>query len=189
LPLYIWLTAVLLFASLAFFAWAQAAAARNQTQTAADAAALAAAQQAREELLVGLEAALSDEGDWLEWLDPRRAIGNEATAAAADLAAQNDASLQGGAAPVERNGFPGYQVSVRSNSPVGASIIPGTGSTHATAEAVAVLTPLCDVGAEADPSEAVELDCDGQLITLDPSDFDPSDLPDAAVLFSVYLAE
>ena len=44
LPIYIWLTGILLFAAFAFFAFAQAASARNGAQSAADAAALAAAQ-------------------------------------------------------------------------------------------------------------------------------------------------
>ncbi|MFD0512920.1 pilus assembly protein TadG-related protein [Streptomyces aureus] len=39
LPIYIWLTAILLFAAFAFFAFAQAASARNGAQSAADAAA------------------------------------------------------------------------------------------------------------------------------------------------------
>ncbi|NYV74480.1 pilus assembly protein TadG-related protein [Streptomyces sp. UH6] len=189
LPLYIWLTTILLLAGLAFFAWAQAASARNQAQTAADAAALAAAQEAREELMDGLVAALADEGDWLDWLDPRQATGNGATAAAVELAAQNNASLQGGAQPVDRNGFPGYLVAVRTNFSVGESIIPGTESAKADASAVAVLQPRCRFDSDADASEAVELDCDGELVILDPNEFDPADLPDAAVLFAVYLAD
>ncbi|MEU9579491.1 pilus assembly protein TadG-related protein [Streptomyces chilikensis] len=189
LPLYIGLTAILLLAGFAFFAWAQAASVRNQAQTAADAAALAAAQEAREELMEGLEASLADEGDWLDWLNPEKATGYGATAAAAELAARNNASLQGGALPAVHNGFPGYQVAVRTNFTVGESIIPGTESTRAEASAAAVLQPRCQFEADADPAEAVELDCDGELVTLDPTDFDPADLPDAAVLFSVYLAD
>jgi hypothetical protein len=180
---------MLLFAGLAFFAWAQAASVRNQAQTAADAAALAAGQEARNELMEGLENTLVEEGDWLQWLNPQQATGTGVTAAAAELAAQNNASLQGGAQPVVRNGYPGYQVAVRTNYSVGESIIPGTENARAEASAAAVLQPRCQVDEEADPSEAVELDCDGELVTLDPTDFDPADLPDAAVLFSVYLAE
>lgn len=56
--------------ALAFFAFAQAASARNGAQSAADAAALAAAQQARDELLLELGDAIdAGGGDWLEWLD------------------------------------------------------------------------------------------------------------------------
>jgi hypothetical protein len=176
-------------AALAFFAWAQAASVRNQAQTAADAAALAAAQDARDELMDGLEMALTDEGEWLDWLEPEEATGSGTTAAAQALAAQNDATLQGGAQPVVRNGFPGYQVDVRTNFTVGDSIIPGTESTKAEASAVAVVQPRCQIDADADASKAVELDCDGELVTLDPNDFDPADLPDAAMLFSVYLAD
>jgi hypothetical protein len=132
---------------------------------------------------------LTEDGDWLDWLDPQQATGNGATAAAQMLAAQNDATLQGGAEPVVRNGFPGFRVSVRTNFTVGDSIIPGTEGDKAEASAVAVLQPRCDVEPDADASEEVELDCDGELVTLDLSDFDPADLPDAAVLFSVYLAD
>jgi hypothetical protein len=35
----------------------------------------------------------------------------------------------------------------------------------------------------------VELDCDGENVNIDPEDFDPDDLPDASVMFSVHLAE
>jgi hypothetical protein len=35
----------------------------------------------------------------------------------------------------------------------------------------------------------VELNCDGQTVDIDPEKFDPVDLPDASVLFSVHLAE
>ncbi|MEU6157039.1 pilus assembly protein TadG-related protein [Streptomyces sp. NPDC047130] len=189
LPLYIWLTSILLFAGLAFFAWAQAASVRNQAQTAADAAALAAAQETRDELIDGLEAALAGDGDWLDWLDPQQATGSGATAAAQELAAENDATLQGGAEPVVQNGFLGYRVAVRTNFTAGESVIPGTESASAEASATAVLQPRCQVDADAQESEMVELDCEGGLVTLDPNDFDPADLPDAAVLFSVYLAD
>ncbi|MFE5208671.1 hypothetical protein [Streptomyces sp. NPDC056600] len=42
---------------------------------------------------------------------------------------------------------------------------------------------------DAEPAEAVELDCDGQIVTIDPKDFEPDDLPDGSDLFAVYLAE
>ncbi|MGW1149261.1 pilus assembly protein TadG-related protein, partial [Streptomyces sp. NPDC002454] len=90
-----WLTVIVLFAALAFFAFAQAAAARNGAQSAADAAALAAAQEAREELLVGLEESIGQDENWLEWLNGAPLRGAGAQAAADRLAAQNDATVTG----------------------------------------------------------------------------------------------
>ncbi|MER6690827.1 pilus assembly protein TadG-related protein [Streptomyces minutiscleroticus] len=189
LPIYIWLTGILLFAAFAFFAFAQAASARNGAQSAADAAALAAAQDARDELLDGLVEAMGQDEDWLDWLDGDLAQGAGATAAAQQLAAENDATLQGGAVPTEVNGYPGYEVAVRTNYTVGESVIPGTEGMHANAHATAVIQPRCDIGPDVGPEKAVELDCDGEIVDIDPENFELDDLPDASVLFSVHLAE
>ncbi|MFD9904975.1 pilus assembly protein TadG-related protein [Streptomyces sp. NPDC059063] len=192
LPIYIWLTGILLFAAFAFFAFAQAASARNGAQSAADAAALAAAQDARDELVEGLGKAIgTGEGDeWLDWLDGDLFKGEGAEAAADALAAENDSKVTGfGAAEV--NGFPGFRAEVTTNYTVGDSIIPGTESQHAKASATAVIRPRCDAGAPDDAEDAVEFICDGEddPIEIDPDDFDPDDLPDASVLFSVHLAD
>ncbi|NGO46849.1 hypothetical protein G6048_33615 [Streptomyces sp. YC419] len=187
--MYIWLTGILLFAAVALFAFAQAASARNGAQSAADAAALAAAQEHRDELMEELEGAIGVDDNWLDWLDPAEATGDGATAAAQQLAAANDSSLQGGAQRVEVNGFPGYEVGIQTNYTVGDSIIPGTETVRATAQATAVIEPRCDFEVPDDPLDVVELDCDGEPIEIDPEDFVLDDLPDASVLFSVYLAE
>ncbi|MGQ4350086.1 MULTISPECIES: pilus assembly protein TadG-related protein [unclassified Streptomyces] len=190
LPIYIWLTGILLFAAFAFFAFAQAASARNGAQTAADASALAAAQDARDELMDGLKAAVGQDDDWLDWLtglQGPRGVGP--TAAAQQLASENDSTVQGGAQPTVSDGFPGYRVGIRTNYTVGDSIIPGTENKHAEAHAVAVIQPRCDFAPDSDPTKPVELDCDGQIVNIDPGDFNPDDLPDANVLFSVHLAE
>nr|WP_078531476.1 pilus assembly protein TadG-related protein [Streptomyces bottropensis] len=192
LPIYIWLTTILLFAALAFFVFAQAASARNGAQSAADAAALAAAQQARDELLLNLEDAIGGgDTDWLDWLDlPEGELPLEgADAAAAELAAQNNSSLEGGAQLTEVDGAPGFQVHVVTDYTVGDSIIPGTESMPAKAQAVAVIQPRCDLAPDADPEKPVSLDCDGVPVDIDPGNFDPDDLPDASVMFSVYLAK
>ncbi|WP_329137533.1 pilus assembly protein TadG-related protein [Streptomyces sp. NBC_00670] len=189
LPLYIWLTAILLFAALAFFVFAQAASARNGAQSAADAAALAAAQDARDELMDRLGADIGTDEGWLDWLDGDLPNDAGAGAAAQELAAQNDSTVQGGAQPVMRDGYPGFEVAVQTNYTVGDSIIPGTEGQHARAHAVAVIQPRCDFALDADPKKPVELDCDGQTVNIDPTDFEPDDLPDASVLFSVHLAE
>ncbi|WP_329563805.1 pilus assembly protein TadG-related protein [Streptomyces uncialis] len=188
LPIYIWMTGILLFVAFAFFAFAQAAAARNGAQSAADAAALAAAQDARGELLDDLGTALGEDGDWLDWLTGDLLEGTGAQAAAEQLAAENDSSVTG-FGPTEVNGYPGYDVEIETNFAVGNSIIPGTESMNASARAVAVVEPRCDFDVNADPAEIIELDCDGELVEIDPEDFQRDDLPDASVLFSVHLAE
>ncbi|MEI5525787.1 pilus assembly protein TadG-related protein [Streptomyces brasiliscabiei] len=192
LPLYIWLTAILLFTALAFFVFAQAASARNGAQSAADAAALAAAQQARDDLVLDLGDAIeAGDNDWLDWLDlPGGGIPEDgADAAAAELAAQNNSTLQGGAQLTEVNGAPGFRVGVVTDYTVGDSIIPGTEDMTAKAHAVAVIQPRCDFDVNTSPTDPVALDCDGVPVDIDPGNFDPDDLPDASVMFSVYLAE
>lgn len=178
--------------ALAFFAFAQAASARNGAQSAADAAALAAAQEAREVLLLDLGDAI-DAGnkDWLDWLDlPAGGLpAEEATIAAQELAAANNSTVQGGAVATEAGGFPGFEVEVRTDYTVGDSIIPGTESMTAVAQATAVIQPRCDFDVNADPAKPVALDCDGQPVDIDPGNFDPDDLPDASVMFSVRLAQ
>ncbi|MCX5560403.1 pilus assembly protein TadG-related protein [Streptomyces sp. NBC_00038] len=189
LPIYIWLTGILLFAAFAFFAFAQAASARNGAQSAADAAALAAAQDARDEIVDELGAAIGQEDNWLDWLDgDLDPAGAGAAAAAQELAAENDSTLQA-MTFVTNNGFPGFQADIQTNYTVGNSIIPGTEGMQASAYAIAVIEPRCDFDLDADPENPVELDCDGEIVDIDPGDFDPIDLPDASVLFSVYLAE
>jgi hypothetical protein len=183
------LTGILLFAAMAFFVFAQAASARNGAQSAADAAALAAAQDSRDELMTGLQDAIGHDGNWLSWLNGARFQGTGAEAAAERLAADNNATLQSGPDRTTVNGYPGYHVAVETRYTVGNSIIPGTENQHAKAEATAVIQPRCTYASNADPSKPVELDCGGDLIDIDPKDFNSDDLPDASVLFSVHLAE
>ncbi|MEU8983736.1 pilus assembly protein TadG-related protein [Streptomyces sp. NPDC048309] len=189
LPIYIWLTGVLLFAALAFFVFAQAASARNGAQSAADAAALAAAQDSRDELMVGLAGTIGKDDHWLDWLNGDLFKGAGATAAAERLAAQNDSTVQGGAQPTAVNGFPGYRVEIETRYTVGDSIIPGTETRHAKAQATAVIEPRCTFAPDADPKKLVQLDCGGDPVDIDPEDFHSDDLPNASVLFSVHLAD
>ncbi|MCX4669584.1 pilus assembly protein TadG-related protein [Streptomyces sp. NBC_01381] len=189
LPIYIWMTGILLFVAFAFFAFAQAASARNGAQSAADAAALAAAQDAREELVEGLGESIGDGDEWLDWLDGDKFTGDGARGAADALAADNDSTVTA-FGPDEVNGYPGFWAKVETNYTVGDSIIPGTESQHANAEATAIIKPRCGLAPSADPEKAVEFDCDGgDSFEIDPDDFDLDDLPDASVLFSVHLAD
>ncbi|KOV82205.1 hypothetical protein ADL01_10655 [Streptomyces sp. NRRL WC-3618] len=150
---------------------------------------MAAAQDARDELVETLTGAIGQGDDWLDWLNGQNPPGAGATAAAQTLAAENDATVQGGAEPVVRDGHPGFRVAVKTTNTVGASIIPGTESMHARAHAVAIIQPRCEFDPAADPTKPIALDCDGQTVDIDPVDFDPDDFPDASVLFSVHLAE
>ncbi len=151
---------------------------------------MAAAQEARDELLLDLGNAIGEGGDWTDWLDlPDGALPDGGAAAAADqLAADNDSTVTD-FAPYEVGGYPGFQVRVRTNYAVGDSIVPGTESKQAEADAVAVIQPRCAFDLGADPKQPLELDCDGEPVDIDPEDFDPDDLPDASVMFSVHLAE
>ena len=179
-----------MFAAVAFFVFAQAASARNGAQSAADAAALAAAQDARGQLVDRLEAAIGQKDDWLTWVRGQLPADDGATAAAQQLAAENDSTVEGGAEPVTKGGYPGFRVAVRTNYTVGKSIIPVTETTHARAEAIAVVQPRCTFASDADPKKLVKLDCGGgQTVDIDPTHFPSGDLPDASVLFSVHLAE
>lgn len=153
---------------------------------------MAATQEARDELLLDLEAAIAAGDDnWLDWLDlPTGGLSTDgATAAAAELAAQNRSALQGDAQLTEVAGDPGFRVVVETNYSVGESVIPGTEAMTATAQAVAVIQPRCDFDLDADPTKLVTLVCDGEPVDIDPEKFDPDDLPDASVMFSVRLAE
>jgi hypothetical protein len=152
---------------------------------------LAAAQDARDELLLDLGDAIGAGDDWLDWLDltgDAELPAGGAADAAGQLAAANDSTLQA-IVPQEKGGYPGFRVDIQTIYTVGDSIIPGTEGMQAQAHAVAVVQPRCEFDADADPTQPVELVCDGEKVNIDPEDFDPGDLPDASVMFSVHLAE
>ncbi|MGW5389352.1 pilus assembly protein TadG-related protein [Streptomyces koyangensis] len=184
LPLFVWITGAILFAAFAFFAFAQAAVARNGAQSAADAAALAAAQEARAELIDGLGEAISSGGEWEDWLHGENLEGGAIAGEAEKLAGHNRAQviqLDSDLAALE------FKVSVRTNYPVGESVIPGTEGKRAQAKATAVVEPRCEPDA-ADAGETVEFECvDGERFELDQGEFDVDGLPDASILFSVHL--
>ncbi|MEU0846056.1 pilus assembly protein TadG-related protein [Streptomyces sp. NPDC005962] len=152
-PIYLTAVAALLFLALAFFAVGQAGATRNGGQTAADAAALAAAQDYRDQLGTALLAAVTD-GGALEDLLNGRGIGvGNACEQAEWFAQQNAANLTGDRC------VPGYlptsfTVTVKTQKPVGKSVIPGTESQYGEAEAKAVIGPRCTLQPPAEPSPA-----------------------------------
>ncbi|GHC66878.1 pilus assembly protein TadG-related protein [Streptomyces cinnamoneus] len=140
-PLYITAVAALLFLALAFFAVGRAGATKNGAQTAADAAALAAAQDYRDQLHTGLLAALGAGGDWAGWLAGLGAEPGRACGAAASYAGLNGA---GPGIACDQGEAPGlFTVTVTSAGTVGDSVVPGTGSKHAKATAKAGVVPRC----------------------------------------------
>ncbi|MEU1298384.1 pilus assembly protein TadG-related protein [Streptomyces shenzhenensis] len=189
-PVYITVVAGLLFLAFAYLAVGQAAANRNGAQTAADAAALAAAQNARDQLA----------GKWLEdVLDPTTWQGvfdgsvplEPSCWRAAQLAAQNDATVHNCEAldPLT------YRVDVQTDKSVGHSLVPGTEDMKSTASATAVIEPLCtfellngdaeDAG-DAEDTALPQLNCERDW-DLNPDD--PADLPGPEDLFDVHLAD
>ncbi len=191
LPLYVVVVSGLLFLGLAYFAFGQAAASRNSAQGAADAAALAAAHDAREQLGSVLLDDISERDSWERLLEGRDFDAAEACRAASLFAARNDA--QADECSTSLVGLPSFTVRVRADDPMGDSVIPGTQGVTAAATATAALEPRCaleiaGVGeSQGDDSEVepVELTCEGEEVVVDPSSSEQ--LPRLDVLFSVRL--
>lgn len=199
----------LLALALAFFAVGQAGASRNGTQSGADAAALAAAQEARELFRDELVNGIADP-DFLQKIFDGELFGSTAggCAAAGSFAQKNGTTLDG-CAPLGGDRW-GYTVHVTAQEPLGDTILPGTDGWSAEATATAVVLPRCTFEApdeepppeggegeevEPDPSSSLPaepiltgtLDCDGEEVELDPESLDS--LPDMSELFTVRLAE
>jgi hypothetical protein len=189
-PIYITVVGGLLFLAFAYFAVGQAAANRNGAQTAADAAALAAAQETRDDLA----------GLWVKnVLDPTKwqgiFNGNEAQLngcwRAFRLASQNDAPVDGPTGGCKPTLLPlSYTVYVKADKPVGESIVPGTETHYAHAHATAVIEPLCTFqlpAANAGADVLPRLSCKDRDWDLDPKHL--TDLPGPEDLFDVHLAD
>ncbi len=158
--------AALFFLAFAYFAVGQASVLRNSTQSAADAAALAAAREGRDQMRQDFLAALSA-GDTSALGDLLARDGDDAVAAcgkAADYSADNGASVQ---TCTQVSGPPGYFVEVRSTDTVGRTEVKGTESVHATARATAVLEPRCTV--DGTRGDAVRFACEDGEVTVDPA--------------------
>ncbi|WP_240926319.1 pilus assembly protein TadG-related protein [Streptomyces sp. JB150] len=180
------MVAGLLFLALAYLAVGQAGAARNEAQTAADAAALAAALEVRDQLAGEWLDSLKDPDAWQDIFDGHVQVADGCWRAQ-QLAAQNDAQVVG----CERTGPLDYRVDVEADEPVGDSIVPGTESTYAKASAKAVIEPRCDVAPPAEGAGDIELpslSCGAVDWDLSPDD-DPAELPDPEDLFDVHLAD
>ncbi|MBC2875241.1 MULTISPECIES: pilus assembly protein TadG-related protein [Streptomyces] len=191
-PLYIVAVAGFLFVALAVFAVGMAGAARNGTGSAADAAALAAAQDYREQSYTGFLRDLTTRpgGDWRRWFDGRGDTPVTACREAERLARDNAAGLTGpGCAPA-----PGpdpttlaFDVTVTARDGIGTSVVPGSEDVRPTVSSRAVVAPRCRPAPGGDVGAAyARLDCDDGPLTVDPAHPDPR--LTARTLFAVRLA-
>lgn len=137
-PIYVVMVAGLLFLVFAFFAVGKAAALRNGAQGAADAAALAAARQARDEFQSGFLASLPE--DLLDQYLQAHPVGG--CFAAAGFAADNQAKVDS-CTPIPGGREDRIKVDVEGLKPVDSSVIPGTEEKKAQASATAVIKFRC----------------------------------------------
>ncbi|MFF6773627.1 hypothetical protein ACFY8W_08685 [Streptomyces sp. NPDC012637] len=204
----------LLFLAFVYFAVAQAAVTRSGGQTAADAAALAAAQDARDQLRDGWRQVILDPEAWDDYLRGRLYVLDSACDRAAGFARDNGAALaEGDCTDRPSGGGVEFRVRVSTLGTVGSSLVPGTEDQHAEATATAVLEPRCHFEApeptpppptpteptptgsptpeptptpSPEPEPITGLVCGGEEWTIDPED---PRLPDAADLFTVRLTD
>ncbi|MDF3298137.1 pilus assembly protein TadG-related protein [Streptomyces tropicalis] len=186
-PIYITVVAGLLFLAFAYLAVGQTAVNRNGAETAADAAALAAAQDTRDKLAGEWVRDVLDPTKWQDVFSGKGAV-LDGCWRAYQLAAQNDAHMAGSACGPQS--WPlGYRVEVETNRPVGDSVVPATSHTRSRAEAVAVIEPRCmfdlPVG-QGGKGTLPQLNCKGRTWHLNPDDL--TDLPGPEDLFDVHLA-
>ncbi|MFH8254586.1 pilus assembly protein TadG-related protein [Streptomyces roseolus] len=186
----------LLLLGFVYFIVGRAAIVRNGAQTAADAAALAAAHDAREQLRERWLGVIDDPAQWQQFAMGNGYDPDSACQKAAAFAVRNAAEVKG----CSRTKF-GFKVTVHSADTVGDSVVPDAANQRAVASAVAVIEPRCwfdppkpteepepPTSPPAEPEEKPEpilgLVCDGS-----PQDIDPEDpvLPDVADLFRIRL--
>ncbi|MGW4052541.1 pilus assembly protein TadG-related protein [Streptomyces sp. NPDC004779] len=206
-PAYVAVIAGILFLAFVYFAVGQAAVLRSGAQTAADAAALGAAQDARDQLREGWVEVIRDPAQWQRFVQGEAYSSERSCERAITYASVNAAELlPEDCVPLEF----GFTVTVRTDNTVGESIVPGTEAKRATATASAVIEPLCrfehsepsaeptpesstkpdptstppEEPEEEDPAPIVGLTCDGQEWVVDP---DTPTLPGADGLFRVRL--
>ncbi|MEU3829615.1 pilus assembly protein TadG-related protein [Streptomyces sp. NPDC029080] len=171
----------LLFLALAYLAVGQAAVNRSGAQTAADAAALAAAQKTRGQLADMWVQEVRDPAKWRSIFEGDGA--DDFCWRAGQLAALNEARAR---CTFDRP--LSYVVDAETDKPVGDSVVPGTENVHSTAHATAVIEPLCeppDAGAGEDAP--TQLTCRDKIWVLKPDD--TTGLPRPEDLFDVHLAD
>ncbi|MET9604693.1 pilus assembly protein TadG-related protein [Streptomyces sp. NPDC006512] len=147
-PIYVVIVAGLLFAAFALFVVGQASVTRSDAQGAADAAALAAARDARDHLTPGLVLADLQPREWSAVLDGKHFFAGGACAEATEFAARNGAVAK--CVPSVLS----FQVTVETDRTVGDSVIPETGGMRGTADATAVIEARCHLGQAPPATEA-----------------------------------
>jgi hypothetical protein len=183
-PIYITVVGGLLFLAFAYLAVGQAAVNRNGAQTAADAAALAAAQETRDELADMWAENVLDPAKWQAIFDGEVTGIGSSCWRAEELAARNDARVLN----CGPQGVLGFTVEVETNKPVGDSIVPGTADEKSRATAHAVIEPRCGFSPEDAGDDVLpQLTCEDRDWVLDPDHL--VDLPEADDLFDVHLAD
>jgi hypothetical protein len=183
-PIYITVVGGLLLLALAYLAVGQAGATRSKAQTAADAAALAAALETRDQLVDQWVTHILDPDSWQAIFDGKVPI-SDACWRAQQLGARNDASVT-----CRPDGLLGYTVLAETNDPVGDTIVPGTETQKATESATAVIESRCSFQLPSEDTGGAELpslSCKGEQWDLRPDDL--TDLPQPEDLFDVHLAE
>ncbi len=158
--------AALLFLAFAYFAVGQASVARNDAQTAADASALAAARQQRDDAYDAfLAALLAGDDDALGDLLSHVTGPGDPCQAARSYAQQNSADVVGNCRPVDDP--PGYTVDIVSKKTVGKSVVKGSENLHAKASATAVVEPRCHVDGK--HGHLLDFSCNGGPVSVDPT--------------------
>ncbi|MFD9480274.1 pilus assembly protein TadG-related protein [Streptomyces nojiriensis] len=198
-PIYVVAVTGLLFAAFAFVVVGMAGATRSEAQGAADAAALAAAQEARDNAFVDMDLVVLEQDDWGKILKGDRLdVSGSACGKAITFAARNNATAMCQASRRE------FKVSVTTKDTVGDSVIPGSENVQGKARATAVIEPRCSLGSPTAPTpsatpspggggaeapSSIEFRCKGgAVVTLDPTK--PGSLARLAKqLFSVRLAD
>ncbi|GHA62162.1 hypothetical protein B0E38_03020 [Streptomyces sp. 111WW2] len=172
----------LLLLALAYFAVGQAGATRSKAQTAADAAALAAALETRDQLVDQWVKNILEPDAWQAIFEGAVPV-TDTCWRAREFAARNDASVT-----CRPDGLLGYTVVAETNDPVGDSIVPGTENQKATESATAVIEHRCSFELPSeDADDLPALMCQGERWDLKPDDL--THLPRPEDLFDVHLAD
>ncbi|MEU9069684.1 pilus assembly protein TadG-related protein [Streptomyces sp. NPDC048306] len=184
-PIYITVVGGLLFLALAYFAVGQATATRSEAQTAADAAALAAALETRDQLADQWISHVLEPEAWQGIFEGKAPVPSGCWRAH-ELAALNDASVE-----CKPKGRLAYSVVAETNDTVGDTIVPGTEDRKATQAATAVIVARCwfePLQEDAGDEELPSLSCKGGE-NWDLKADDLPDLPKPEDLFDVHLAD
>ncbi|GHA96980.1 pilus assembly protein TadG-related protein [Streptomyces thermoviolaceus] len=183
-PIYITVVAGLLFLAVAYFAVGQAAVNRSSAQTAADAAALAAAQETRDQLAGEWVKDVLDPTKWKDIFEGKAPGLRSPCWRASQLAQWNDAHLLA----CDADGLLSYTVEVQTNKSMGKSLVPITSTKRSKARATVVIEPLCTFQGlpESDHDRLPRLFCK-KIWDLDPKHL--TDLPEPKDLFGVRLVD